>query len=240
MSSRKQLERNHATLDDRFGAEFVRCVREGREYTGEHPIRSIRMSCYAASVLFSNSVDMMDAQAFDRGLMFNIFAKLLEDEDFSMEIVINAPDCAAAQDAIENDKLGNSALEANLEAVFLSSYCGIRRLIYEDPVFRKAYQNKRFRFMITENVLPYALFHMTYKEGYEQYDHVKVDLYSEGLVSNMERRCMVIFREDDPENYTFFVERYNYVRNVKESKKLIKEGHDRWVAAWEGLKEELD
>ena len=162
-----------------------------------------------------------------------------EDEEFSLEIVINAPGSVGMQDAIDHKKLGNSALEAYPEAIFLSSYCNIQRLIREDPVFGKAYREKRFRFMVTESVLPYALFQMEYKPGFEAYSHMKVDLYSEGLVSNMDRRCMMIFKETDPENYSFFVERYKCVRNVRESRRLIAENHERWLQEWADMQEEM-
>ncbi len=239
MSARKLVERDHASLEDRFGKEFVDCVRSGSKFTGINRIRSIHISCYAASIIFSPGVNMVDEQAFDRGMMFNIFAQLLDDDDFSLEIVISAPGSFATQDAINYDKLGNSSLEANPEAVFLSSYCNIQRLIAEDAVFRKAYQDKRFRIMVTEESLPYAIFQVTYKDEFSEYDHIKVDLYSEGLVSSMDRRCMVIFRENDQDNYSFFMERYNFIRNVKESRRLIKANHSQWLKDWELLQEEL-
>ena len=237
---RKQIEREIAPLEDRFGVERVRCIKEGKPYTGANHIQFVHMSCYAASIIFSHEVDMVDEQAFDRGLMFNIFANLLEDEEFSLELIINAPGSFAVSDAIDNKKLGNSALEAYPEAIFLSAYCNIRRLIKEDPVFTKAYQDKRFRFMVTESVLPYALFQMEYNPGFEEYSHIKVDLYSEGLVSNMDRRCMMIFKEDDPENYSFFAERYKFIRNVRESRRLITANHERWLQEWADMQEELN
>ena len=239
LAPRKKVEREFAPLEKRFGMERVRCIKEGRPYTGENHIQFVHMSCYAASIIFSHEKEMVDEQAFDRGLMFNIFASLLEDEEFSLEIVINAPGSVGMQDAIDHKKLGNSALEAYPEAIFLSSYCNIQRLIREDPVFGKAYREKRFRFMVTESVLPYALFQMEYKPGFEAYSHMKVDLYSEGLVSNMDRRCMMIFKETDPENYSFFVERYKCVRNVRESRRLIAENHERWLQEWADMQEEM-
>lgn len=239
LGKREYIERTLAPLSDRFGAELVKALGQNMEYDGENHIRFIHMSCYAASIIFSNQQDMVDERAFDLGMMFNIFAWLLRDPAFNLEIVINAPGGVAMQDAIDQEKLGNSALETCPEAIFLSSYSNISRLIREEPIFVKAYKEKRFRFMVTENVLPYALFQVEYKPEYEQYSHVKVDLYSEGLTSNMDRRCMMIFKEDDPENYNFFVRRYEYTRNPKKSKMLIQKNHDQWVAQWEQLKEEL-
>lgn len=239
LASREQMERSFATLESRFGRERVQCISEGRPYTGPNRIAHINMSCYAANVIFTHGRDMVDAKAYDHGMMFNLFSSLLEDEDFSMEIVITAPGGAAVQDAIRNGKLGNRALEAYPEATFLASYFGITRLVRENEVFRRAKESGRFRFMVTENVLPYALFQMEYKPGYEQYSHFKVDLYSEGLISNMERRCMMVFQQDDRENYDFFVERYKYIRDVGESRRLIRANHAQWEQEWAELQEEM-
>jgi len=240
VASREFMESEIATLDSRFGEEFIQCVRERREYTGENRIKFIHMSCYAASIIFCPAVDMVDERAFDLGMMFNVFAYLLKHDDFSLELIINAPGSYAAQDAVDNEKLGNSSMEANAEAIFLASYYNIQRLIREDPVFQKAYQNKRFRIMVTDNVMPYSLFQIEYQKGYEENNPIKVDLYSEGLISNMDRRCMLFFKEDDPENYNFFVQRYEYLRNVKKSRRLIKENHDQWIRAWEEFQEEMN
>lgn len=240
LSKREHIERSFATLSNRFGAELLQSIQENREYDGENRIRFIHMSCYAASIIFSPQQDMVDERAFDLGKMFSIFAWLLRDPAFNLELVINAPGCHAMHDAIEQKKLGNSALEVFPEAIFLSSYCNIQRLIQEHPVFSKAYKEKRFRFLVTESVLPYSIFQIAYKPEYDEYDHIKVDLYSEGLTSNMDRRCMVIFKKDDPDNYTFFSSRYEYIRNPVVSKKLIKQYHTQWTEQWEQLKEELE
>ena len=236
LGKREHIERVLAPLSERFGTGLLDALQQNAEYNGENHIRFIHMSCYAASIIFSNQQDIVDERAFDLGMMFNIFKWLLRDPSFNMEVVINAPEGIAVQDAIDHEKLGNSALETCPEAIFLSSYCNISRLIAEDPIFSKAYKEKRFRFMVTENVLPHALFQVEYKPAFEEYSHMKVDLYSEGLTSNMERRCMMIFKQDDPENYDFFVHRYEYIRNPRQSQKLIRQNHDRWVAQWEQLK----
>lgn len=230
--SRKNMENSIATLNNRFGKEFVDCVRDGKPFNGEFRIKHVHMSCYSANLIFTPDQSMVDERAYDRGMMFNIFAYLLQDNDFSLEIVTNAPNCFAAKDAIENEKLGNSSLEEYPEAVFLSSYASINALIQNDPIYQKATKERRFRFMITENVMPYAIFQITYKQGWEELNHVKVDLYSEGLVSNMERRSMLFFERDDKENYDFFVNRYNYLRNPKKSKELMKQYHDSWIQQW--------
>jgi len=240
IANREYIERTLAPLEDRFGTELVKALKNNQDHDGENHIRFIHMSCYAASILFSPQQDMVDERAYDLGLLFNIFSWLLRDPGFSLEIVITAPGSFAARDAIDCDKLGNSALEVCPEAIFLSSYSNFCRLIEEDPNFKKAYKDKRFRFMVTEKVLPYALFQVEYKPEYQEYNHIKVDLYSEGLTSNMDRRCMMIFKGNDPENYSFFVSRYEYIRNPRESKALISRHHQLWLEQWAQLKEELE
>lgn len=240
ITSRETMEKSLATLENRFGQELIDCVRQKREYTGENRIRFIHMSCYAASVIFSPTVNMVDERAYDRGMIFNVVASLLKDDEFSFEIIINTPDCFAVRDAIANDKLGNSALEECPEAIFYSAYANICRLTEEDPIFKKAKQEKRFRFMVTDAVMPCAIFQVEYKHGYEEHNHIKVDLYSEGLVSNMDRRCMLFFESSDPENYLFFEKRYEYMRNVRRSRELIRANHDAWIARWNELQEEFD
>ncbi len=234
---RERLEKGLTSLEDRFGREMVTALQEGREYEGENRVRFIHMSCYAASSVLTPQQNMMDERAYDLKILFKIFQWMLRDSGFSLEIIINAPGSYAMKDAIEREKLGNSSAEKCPEAIFLGSYSHIWRLISEDPVFSEAYEKKRFRFMVTENVLPYALFQVEYKQDYAQYNHIKVDLYSEGITSNMDRRSMMIFRQKDSENYKFFVQRYEYTRNIKASQRLIKKNHEKWLAQWEVVKE---
>lgn len=226
-------------MDDVYGRELVRSVREGKKFEGTNIVKCVHLSCYAASVIFTNDSSMLDEQSFDRGLLFNIFAALLEDKDFSLEITINAPSSYAVQDAIDYDKLGNSALEESPEAVFLGSYGNIQELIEKDPIFQRAYRTKQFRFMVTEKALPYAIFNVQYKAGYEEYDYVKIDLYSVGILSSLERRSMFVFADKDMENYSFFVEEYKKIRDVRKSKELINKYHDEWIEKWKNLKEQI-
>lgn len=238
LAARTVIESELATLENRFGRELIEAVKSGNEFTGEQKIKQIRMSCYAASIIFTPQRDMLDHYAYDRGLLFNIFAQLLRDPDFSLEIIINAPSSCAVNDAVDNMKLGNSSLESCPEAVFYGSYAGVTALKEHDSIFAQAVKEKRFRFMVTENVLSYALFQIIYKDAWKEYNHIKVDLYSEGINSSMERRCMIIFEESDKDNYSFFEARYNYIRNVRKSKNLIAAHNDEWLAEWEEIKDE--
>lgn len=78
---------------------------------------------------------------------------------------------------------------------------------------------------------------MIYKPQWNGMDHVKVDFYNEGITSNMDRRCMLFFANSDADNYNFFVQRYEYLRDPRRSAKLIRENRDKWLAEWEQNRE---
>ncbi len=237
--SREEIEHRYATMENRFGAELVTAVREGRRYEGPRTVKRICMSCYAASLLFNPGREMVDDRAFDNGLLFNLFAELLRDPDFFLEIIINAPGSEGAQEAIRNKMLGNKALEDYPEAVFLGAYAGLCRLIEEDPVFMQAYRERRFRFYLTDAVMTGAIFRTEYKEPMSEFDHIKFDVYSFNIDSNMSRRCMLFFRADNAENYDYFCRTYEYIRNHRLSQKEVREKHDGWIAEWDRVREEL-
>ena len=120
--SRDEMEKDVCTKESRFGEKIVKAARENEEYKGKNKIKFIRMSCYAATTIFTPQRRMVDERAYDKEIMANIFKILLNDPEFSLEVVINAPDCDAASEAIKNERIGNSSLEAIPEATFYSSY----------------------------------------------------------------------------------------------------------------------
>ena len=165
--SREVLENHTISLEDRFGEELIKCAKEDLDLVCENNIKFIHMSCYAANIVFTPRGTMVDERAYDRGLMSKLFRKLLSDIEFSLEIIINAPFSNAANEAVENEKIGNSSLEENPEIAFLASHINIMKLIKEDPIYKKAYLEKRFRFIVTDKCLPYSIFHIKYKIGFE-------------------------------------------------------------------------
>lgn len=236
---RSDLESDFATLENRFGADLVEAVRNRSEFTGENRIQEVNMACYAASLIVAPERTMIDRRAYDYGILFNLFTELLRDKDFSLRIITTAPDGRAAQDACEFDRLGNSALEDFEEAVFLGSYAKICTLKKREP-FLSARKERRFSFMVTECALPYAIFHIQYKDPWKEFDHVKVDLYSFSIDSSVERRSMIFFKNDpaNTANYTFFVNQFNALRKRyrRRSAQLIRAEHKNWIAHWRELR----
>lgn len=240
VNSREVIENHTISFEDRFGKELIKQVKNDLDYVCENNIKFIHMSCYAANIVFTPKGTMVDERAYDSGLMSKLFRKLLSDEEFSLEIIINAPFSYAANEAIQNERIGNSSLEENPEIAFLASYINMMKLIQEDPVYHKAYLEKRFRFMLTDKCLPYSIFHIKYKIGFENQNHVKIDLYSENMISNMERRSMIFSQKYNQTNYEFFLKKYDYIRDIKKSKTIIEENKEIWNKKWNDYMEDFD
>lgn len=241
LTSREELEGGLASLNNRFGEEFVRCVKENVPFEGEYRIRHINLSCYAANIIFSPDRSLLDHKAYDYGMMFNIFSRLFEDPDFSMTLIINSPDSPGAVDAIAAAKLGNSSLEDNLRAVFLSSFANIRRLAKEEP-FRTAKRERRFRTIITDTILPFAYFQIVYKDPWKEFNHIKLDLYTEGLNSSTSRRSMLLFETDHLDSYRFLQNQFTHLqeRSARMTREIVRAHEEEWIAEWNEYLEELE
>ncbi len=239
VGSRTYVERTLVPMENSFGKGLMEAVMSGKHYEGVQILKQIRMSCYAASAIFCPNRDMVDDRAYDKGVLFNTFGELLRDPEFSLEIMINAPGSRGAEEAIQNDMLGNRALEDHPEGVFLGAYAGIVRLINEEPAFAEAYKGKRFRFYLTDTVMTGAIQIMEYKGPWSEFDHVKFDLYTYNLESSMDRRTMHFFKRDNPDNFQHMLRAYNYMKRHTYKKDEIQKNHETWLRQWAELQEEL-
>ncbi len=238
VGSRSIIEGRYATLENRFGKELINAVKNGEHYNGQQIIKKIRMSCYAASIIFNPARDMVDDKAFDNGLIFNTFGELLRDPEFSLEIIINAPGSVGAIEAEKHNMLGNSALEDYPNAVFLGAYAGLYRLIKEVPEYIKAYKERRFRYYLSDSVMSGAFFQIEYKDNWSEFDHIKYDIYSYALATNMERRSMLFFKVNDTENYEYMQKTFDYLKNNRMKPVEIQANHEKWMQEWNAFQEE--
>lgn len=236
LNSRDNIEKRVATYDNCYGKDFINCIDCGTNFTGEKRIKSIKMLCYAANVVFNEDFKVINYNYDSYNKMFRIFSELLKDELFSLELIIAAPDSECMRDAIKNKKTGNRKLEDNPERTFYSAYANISNLIKNDEVFSKAYEDKRFNFMVTEEPMIGAIFEMQYKEKWEQFNYIKFDLYSPNIINNQNRRSVIVFEDDDKDNFDFFENIYNQFRNKEKSNALMKENHQKWLKKWDEIK----
>lgn len=238
VASRTIIEREYATLENRFGKQLLESVRNQKQYEGTNIVKQIRLSCFAATIIFAPSRDTVDDKSFDNGLMFNLFKELLRDPEFSLEIIINAPGSLGAEIACKNNMLGNRAREECPDAVFLDAYCGLYRLIQEVESFKNAYEQRRFRYYLSDKVMPGAIFQVEYKEGYTENDHIKYDIYNYELIAAMDRRSMLFFKSEDAENFNHLAADYEYLKRSRLKKEEIAQKHEEWMKEWEKIMEE--
>lgn len=234
IASRREIEGIYAKYEMIFGSDFMIAVRNNSATTDMNHIKEINLVCYAATAMLCNDPRQIDRMAHDGNLMFKIIMHLLEDKDFSIRMVINAPLSSATNDAIEYSKLGTNAFIENQEYVFISSYANIQNMIAIEP-YRTAYNENRFMFQLTDCVLPYAMFQVIYKQGYEQFNHIKIDLYSCGIDTTKDRRSILIFENVNRDNYHFFneqIKQFNSRHERQKSMQLIQKNGARWLEAW--------
>ena len=94
--------------------------------------------------------------------------------------------------------------------------------------------DRRFSYYLTDAVQPFAYFQIQYKEPWEQLDHIKIDLYTEGIASTAKRRSMMIFKADNRELYSFLEEHFKHICETADriTKSSIPADHEKWIADW--------
>ena len=110
----------------------------------------------------------------------------------------------------------------------------------EDP-YKTAEEQNRFQFTLSNCVMPFSIFRVIYKAGWEELNHVKVDLYSLNLDSSSDRRSILIFEKDDRVNYEYFANQFKYLwdKDFGNTSNLIKKYDKTWLQKWEELKKIL-
>lgn len=113
-----------------------------------------------------------------------------------------------------------------------------------DTIYRKRATDIPIHFWLYtfKTSLPFGIFNVEFMGEAQKYSHVKVDIYSAALHNEDERRSFVIWEKDDPENYKFFVDNFN---DIRQNKSLCTRYnlHDRsfeklkeWAQEWDKMK----
>ena len=94
-----------------------------------------------------------------------------------------------------------------------------------------------FHLRVMKTSMPFAIFNVEFLGDAQRFNHVKVDLYSAELDDEDNRRSFVIWQEDDPENYQFFVHNFaNILNNPSLCEKVQLSTLKKWADKWENLK----
>ena len=241
MTSRENMEKA-VSLNQRFGKQFMDAVAKGLDTATYNRVKKMRVCAYTANLLFDPNGYFSDREAYNvnKGAFAKAIRALLQDKDFDLELIIQAPGSPGMTDAIEAGKLANSKLRNPMTA-FYNSYFLLKQLISEDIVYNQAATEGRFKYYLSEISLPGSIMIVEYKdtglEEWDRYDHVKIDLYSPGLDTTMERRSLCLFKDYDAENYAFYIDQYKYLKNKAMSLTKTKALEKDWKNTWDSLKE---
>ena len=224
MDSRGALDKR-ITLDERFGLA--------------NKVKNIRLCAYTANLIFDPGSTASDSRAFShtQKVLSKTFQSILSDREFEgLEVILQAPYSKGSADALAYGKIANSKLiNRPAEFAFLNSYFNLKQLV-KSGVYGVANWEGTFSLYLCTMPLPYSIMEVVYKDGFEQYDHIKVDLYSIGLESSVERRSFYLFRDYDQENYNFFKDQYTKIRQSIMSKDELRECEKEWEKEWEAIK----
>ena len=143
-----------------------------------------------------------------------------------VELILPRP-----SDNILNDYITKTAVEiqgkkSGIYAVHDTLY----NLLKENTVIQAAVEDGRFRYQVTDICIPFAIFAVEYKHDFSFLNHVKIDLYSSYPTDAKERRSMVIWQEQDGENYQFFLNNFNSIRD--KATRPTEEEMKKWAEKW--------
>lgn len=148
----------------------------------------------------------------------------------ALDLILTEPTDANLCDI--KTKIANQRARTEAGIVY-SAWDGIFRMLTEKEVYAEMYEKRNFLIKAINISIPFAIFHVKFTDEYDEYSHVKVDLYSVQLGNEDERRSFVIWKKDDFYNYNFFVGNFNSIegnRNLckNPSIKELKEWSRKW------------
>lgn len=239
------------SIRGRFGLDMDAWLNEPSEkrrlekFTGKNYVDRIVFVGMAATSLFMNKTHFDSAQQTEpiANKLKDLFETLLYQEDFRATVVINRPGSNAVSDARLYYKVANDSFRNDVSAMFTASAQEVKKLLQtEGSAYQKAHSENRFQVLLTDMCLPYSLFLVEYKADAKKLgfrSHVKIDLYSPGLLITNDRPSMIVFEDD--ELFSFFKQQAEEIAtrfSVDINSKSIKDQETKqWSKDWECFQE---
>lgn len=177
---------------------------------GYRHIRRIRLMNLASNfILNPDIIDMGQFQQSPSELS-KALQRILKGRTAVLDLMLAEPHPANLKDAVT--KMANP-VAGSRENLIYYGWEAIFNNMLADTIYKKAYEEHRFLYFSLNIVAPYALFGVEFDNEYQQYDHVKIDLYSPGIGSEDQRRSFIIWKDLDYKNYHFFIENFDRVKS---------------------------
>ena len=204
-------------------------------------IRRIRIMNFASNLIINPEIGEMGHIPPKDIRLSDAIEKIMTETNAPLEVILAEPTQYNLKDLqykIANYNAGSA------EGALYSALATMYKNLTTDTIYRKRATDIPIHFWLYtfKTSLPFGIFNVEFMGEAQKYSHVKVDIYSAALHNEDERRSFVIWEKDDPENYKFFVDNFN---DIRQNKSLCTRYnlHDRsfeklkeWAQEWDKMK----
>lgn len=198
-------------------------------------IRYIRLMNFASTLFINPEIGDIGHTSVNGITLPAAIEKIMKETEATVELILSEPNKYNLRDLqtkIANHRAGST------DGVLYSALATMYKNLSTDTIFSERMKKSvQFHFYVMTNSMPFSIFNVEFIGEASKYNHVKVDLYSAALADENHRRSFVIWEEVDPDNYSFFVNNFNNIKNNHDlcySPKLsiLK----KWAECWESIK----
>lgn len=196
----------------------------------------IRLMNFASNLVINPQIgELGHIPAKDIPLSYAI-EKILSETSANIELILTQPNKYNLNDL--KTKIANLRA-GSCEGSLYSALATLYKNLSSDTIYAQKSTSIpiSFHLHVMKTSMPFGIFNVEFADEAQRFNHVKVDLYSAELDNEDNRRSFVIWQEDDPENYQFFVHNFaNILNNPSLCEKVQLFTLKKWADKWENLK----
>lgn len=200
-SENNLLMKSRGDIHERYTIEDRLHLGDG----GYRHIRKIRVMNLASTFILNPDFAAREEIQKSKSELADAFQEILKEKTV-IEMILPEPHPANLRGIAT--QIANAVAENPVYIAWEAIYNNISN----NGVYRKAYDAHRFLCFSLNIGMPYAVFGVEFDSEYRKFDHVKIDLYSSGIGNEGQRRSFIIWRDLDPENYQFFVDNFDSIK----------------------------
>lgn len=195
----------------------------------------IRLMNFASNLVINPQIgELGHIPAKDIPLSYAI-EKILSETSANIELILTQPNKYNLNDL--KTKIANLRA-GSCEGSLYSALATLYKNLSSDTIYAQKSTSIpiSFHLHVMKTSMPFGVFNVEFADEAQRFNHVKVDLYSAELDNEDNRRSFVIWQEDDPENYQFFVHNFaNILNNPSLCEKVQLSTLKKWADKWENL-----
>lgn len=199
-------------------------------------IRRIRIMNFSSNLIINPEIgEIGHIPPKDMGLSDGI-EKIMRETNANVELILTQPNENNVKDL--ETKIANLRAGSSKGALY-SALATLYKNLSTDTIYAQHSTSTPvlFQLYVMKTSMPFGIFNVEFLGEARRLNHVKVDLYSAALDNEDDRRSFVIWQDEDPENYQFFVHNFT---NIKKNPLLCEEVKldmlKAWAEEWENLK----